>query len=79
MSDDQLDPLRALPEIDADRALVARTRATALATFESAHGGSAWLTRAVAIWSRFLFPVVLASCVGLYLTMVIRGASALYH
>jgi hypothetical protein len=79
MSADQNDPLRALPPIDADRAVVARTRATALAAFESAHGGSPFLARAEAIWSRFVFPVVLASFVGIYLTMVIRGASALYQ
>jgi hypothetical protein len=79
MSDDQLDPLRALPGLDADRAVVARTRATALAAFEAAHGDSAWVARASAVWSRYLFPVVLASCVGLYLVMVIRGASALYQ
>jgi hypothetical protein len=77
MSDDN--PLRALPEIDADRALVARTRAAGLRTFEAAHGGSAWGARAGDLWSRYLFPVVLASCVGLYLAMVIRGASALYQ
>jgi hypothetical protein len=79
MSDDRLDPLRVLPELDADRAVVARTRAAALATFEAAHSGSAWVARAGEVWSRYLFPVVLASCVGLYLTMVIRGASALYQ
>jgi hypothetical protein len=79
MTDDPNDLLRALRDVDAHPSVVARTRATALAAFDASFGGSAWGGRAVAIWSRFVFPVVLASCVGLYLALVIHGASALYR
>jgi hypothetical protein len=80
-NDTDLEALRALPARDADPAVVADVRSTALAAFDAAHGGagSRFSFLALRAWSRFGVPLGLAAVVCLYLRWAFEAMSGLYH
>ena len=80
-TDQDLEDLRALPVRDADRAVSARVRASALAAFDHAHGGACarFGFFALRMWSRFGVPSMLAGLVCVYLRWALVMTFSLYH
>jgi hypothetical protein len=79
--DEILEALRSLPVRDAPPGVAADVRASALAAFDAAHGGTRAkvVFGALRLWSRFGVPVLLAGVVCVYLRWAFAATLSLYN